>query len=210
MEKNKACLPILLSASTVAMIVSNIVGGKQFYLLGIPVTCGAIVFPVTYIISDVFSEVYGYKWSRLSAWISLGANVFSVLVFQLSIALPAVEWFSIQDAFSVVLGNTPRMLIASLISYMAGDFVNDLVFRAMKERDTENKRFKIRAITSSVAGEVTDSIVFQPLAFLGIMPIGEMLIAITAQTCVKTCIEILLLPITKQCVKICKNIEKQE
>lgn len=200
-------LPVLMAISTGAMLIANIIAGKQFQVLGFALPCAVVVFPVTYILSDVFSEVYGYKWSRRSAWVAFGMNLFAVAAFQMTIAMPGVAWFTAQEAFEAVLGNTPRILIASLLSYMVGDWVNDRVFRKMKAADAENKRFGLRAITSSFFGELTDSLIFIPLAFIGTMPVTQMLVMVAVQAGTKLVLEFLLLPATKWCVSMAKRYE---
>lgn len=200
-------LPVLMAISTGAMLISNMIAGKQFEVCGIVLPCAVVVFPITYILSDVFSEVYGYKWSRCSAWVAFGMNLFAVAAFQMTIALPGVPWFEAQEAFEIVLGNTPRILTASLLSYMIGDFANDFVFRLMKAADTENKRFGLRAVVSSFFGEFTDSAIFIPFAFVGTMPLMEMATMIAVQAWTKLVIEIVLLPLTKVCVGAARKHE---
>lgn len=200
-------LPILMAISTGAMLIANIIAGKQFQIFDFALPCAVVIFPITYILSDVFSEVYGYKWSRRAAWVSFGMNLFAVAAFQMTIALPGVAWFTSQEAFEVVLGNTPRILIASLLSYMVGDWVNDRVFRRMKAADPENKRFGLRAIASSFFGEFTDSLIFIPFAFIGTMPVSQMVTMVFIQAGTKLLLELVLLPATKWCVNMTRKHE---
>lgn len=203
-------LPVLMAISTGAMLIANIISGKQFAVFGVALPCAVLVFPITYILSDVFSEVYGYKWSRRSAWAAFGMNLFAVLAFQLALLLPGAAWFDGQAAFELVLGNTPRLLAASLLSYMAGDWINDIIFQKMKKRDKHNKRFGTRSLVSSLCGEFADSLIFVPAAFLGSMPLSQLGIMILIQPTVKLLLEFVLLPITKLCVKIAKRYEGLE
>lgn len=207
-NRNNSLLPILMSISTGTMLIANIIAGKQFQVFNMALPCAVVVFPITYILSDVFSEVYGYRWSRLSAWVSFGMNLFAVAAFQMTIALPGVPWFTAQGAFETVLGNTPRILTASLLSYMVGDWVNDRVFRYMKMRDVHNRRFGLRAIVSSFLGEFADSLIFIPFAFAGTMPPSQMAMMVLVQASTKLVIEFLLLPATKGCVKLVENNER--
>lgn len=200
-------LPVLMAISTGTMLIANIIAGKQFQVFDFALPCAVVIFPITYILSDVFSEVYGYKWSRRAAWVSFGMNLFAVAAFQMAIALPGVAWFTGQEAFEIVLGNTPRILIASLLSYMVGDWVNDRVFRWMKAADTENKRFGIRAIASSFFGEFTDSLIFIPFAFIGTMPVSQMVTMVFVQAGTKLLLELVLLPATKWCVNMARKYE---
>ena len=200
-------LPVLMAVSTGAMLIANIIAGKQFQVMGFALPCAVLVFPVTYILSDVFSEVYGYKWSRRSAWAAFGMNLFAVAAFQVTLQLPGVAWFEGQAAFEAVLGNTPRILVASLLSYMLGDLINDIVFREMKKADKKNTRFGLRSIVSSFCGEFADSLIFIPLAFFGTMPAVQMVIMIAIQATSKLVLEFILLPVTKWCVKLAKKHE---
>lgn len=206
-RENFSLLPILTAISTGAMLIANITANKQFAVFGFALPCAVLVFPITYILSDVFSEVYGYKWSRRSAWIAFGMNLFAVTAFEITIALPGVAWFEGQAAFETVLGNTPRILITSLLSYMLGDWINDIVFRKMKEADKENKRFAARSLVSSFCGQFTDSLIFIPLAFAGTMPVEQMCIMVLVQASTKLLLEFLLLPATKVCVNAAKRFE---
>ena len=159
---------------------------------------GAIyIFPVTYILSDVFSEVYGYRWSRITCYMGFAMNVVMVLAFELAIASPAPSYWGNQEAFETVLGSAPRVLVASLSAFVIGDLVNDRVFRRLKSKHPDDhKKFGIRAIASSFFGEVADSLVFIPIAFLGQMPIESLVQMLVAQVVLKTAYEVIILPIT--------------
>jgi len=205
---------ILVAVNTVAMLVSNIIACKVFSV-GIGVLpCAVIVFPITYILSDVFSEVYGYKWSRRTAWLAFAMNLFMVGIFQVAIKMPGVDP-TISESMSNVLGTTLWALAASLIAYMFGDFMNDKVFKKFKERDGE-KGFWYRAIISSLVGELCDSCIYIPLGmmilpklFLGFsfMTWNQVLIAIPLQACVKTLYETCIVPLTCLIVKKVKKYE---
>ena len=180
-----------------ALIVSNIVAAKQFLMpFGITMTRAIIVFPITYILSDLFSEVYGYKWSRITCYLAFAMNVFMVLVFQAAISTPAPDYWTNQEAFATVLGNTPRILIASLAAFVIGDFVNDKVFSRMKAGHEGMRGFAWRAIASSFCGEIVDSAIFIPLAFIGQMPLHTLLIMGITQVCLKVGYEIIIIPLT--------------
>lgn len=211
--KSKKVSPLLLLLvviNTTAMLISNIIACKVFSI-GIGVLpCAVIVFPITYILSDVFSEVYGYEWSRKSAWISFAMNLFMVLCFQIAINIPSANGVDLS-----VLGTTPWQLGASLTAYMIGDLMNDKLFKRLKNRDKE-KKFWLRALLSSLAGELCDSLIYIPLGMyilpkliLGFefMTIEQILIAIPLQAIIKTSYELLILPIT---ILLVKKIRKYE
>lgn len=200
---------ILVVIFTVSMLLSNIIANKQFAIGPWNTPAGVLVFPITYILSDVFSEIYGYKWSRKTAWIGFGMNLFMVIIFQITIAIPGPVWFENQQAFVTVLGSTPRLLIAGLVSYMLGDFVNDRLFRFLKNKDTLNKKFSIRAILSSFCGELVDSCIFIPCAFIGTIALDQLPQMIVIQVVIKVGYEIVILPVTNLIVKKVRNYEEK-
>lgn len=213
MRKYKAsflqvCLTILFVS---AMLISNVITSKQIqFPFGITMTGAIVIFPITYILSDVFSEVYGYKWSRVTCYFAFSMNLLMVLVFSLVIATPAPTYWQNQEAFATVLGSTPRVMGASLLAYVVGDFVNDRVFRKMKEKHSgELKGFGWRAIISSLIGELCDSLVFVPLAFLGQMPFKTLTTMVVCQVLLKTAYEVIVLPLTTLVAKKANKYEKE-
>lgn len=210
MEKTKIsklqCVLSILFAT--AHIISNITTVKPIALpFGLTTTCGAFVFPATYILSDVFSEVYGYKFSRFTCYMSFAMNILATAIFSLAIASPYPVWWEDQQAFATVLGNTPRILVASLTAFVVGDFVNDKVFEKMKQKS--EKRFAFRAILSSFCGQVVDSLIFIPVAFAGVMPFGDMALMMCLEITVKTVYETAVVPITAIIAKKTKRYEQR-
>ena len=200
---------VLTVVFVTAILISNVITAKQVLLpFGITMTGAVFIFPLTYILSDVFSEVYGYTWSRVTCYFAFSMNLFMVVVFMLVIRTPAPDYWTNQEAFATVLGSTPRVMGASLLAYVVGDFVNDQIFRKMKKRHaTELKGFGWRAIVSSLFGELCDSLVFLPLAFLGQMPVRTLAIMTVCQVSIKTAYEIVILPITTLVVKKVRRYE---
>lgn len=198
MKKKISELQCFLSITyVVALLVSNIVANKQLVLpFGITMTGAVFVFPITYILSDLFSEVYGYRWSRITCYASFLANLFMVGVFQLVISTKAPAYWPNQEAFSTVLGSTPRILFASLVAYVIGDMMNDKVFRRMKGSNETIKGFGLRAFLSSVVGELCDSAIFIPIAFIGQMPAKTLIIMGITQVSIKLLYELIILPVT--------------
>lgn len=208
--KNKISViqAILTVLYVVSLLISNIITSKQVLLpFNITMTGAVFIFPITYILSDVFSEVYGYKWSRITCYLAFTMNLLMVLIFTLVIKTPAPSYWTNQAAFETVLGNTPRILFASLLAYVIGDFVNDKIFSKMKAKHKDLKGFGWRAILSSLFGELVDSLIFLPLAFLGQMPIMTLVIMTVMQVLIKTGYEIVILPITTLVAKGLNKIE---
>ena len=191
----------------ICMLVSNILTAKTVQITeNIVFTSALIVFPITYILSDVFSEVYGYKWSRTTCYIGFLTQLFAVLCFRAAIMLPYPFYWENQGAMELILGSTFRICIASLVAYFLGDLANDVVFQKMKEKDKE-KRFYLRAILSSYVGNLLDSTVFLILAFFGDMPMSDIVIMIFTEASVKSIYETVMLPVTGIVVNKVKNVE---
>lgn len=201
-------LTVLFVAS---LLISNVITSKQVLLpFNITMTGAVFIFPITYILSDLFGEVYGYRWNRLTCYLAFAMNLLMVIVFSAVIATPAPSYWTGQEAFQTVLGNTPRILFASLLAFVLGDLVNDRVFRRMKAKHpNDHKGFGWRAILSSVCGELIDSLIFLPIAFIGLMPISTLAIMTVMQVVIKTGYEIVILPITKLVVKKVSKYEKK-
>lgn len=201
-DKPISVLQVILTVLFIgALLVSNIISARLFNLFGFGMTCAVVVFPITYILSDLFSEVYGYKWSRLTCYLGFTINLFAVGVFYLASCLPAVIP-SQEQAFNSVLVGTFSCTMASFIAFVVGDFVNDKIFAKMKKQHnglTNHKGFALRAILSSFAGELIDSCIYLPLAFLvfnPIMTLTEVLTMIVMQVTLKTAYEAIILPLT--------------
>lgn len=211
MKKNKVSeLQVVLTVLFVSsLLISNVITAKQVLLpFGITMTGAVVIFPVTYILSDLFSEVYGYRWSRFTCYLAFTMNLLAVVVFSIVIVTPAPDYWTNQEAFQAVLGSTPRVLVASLSAFVIGDLVNDRIFRRMKKKYIDShKGFAWRAILSSFAGEVVDSLIFLPLAFLGQMPLETLAIMMVTQVSIKTGYEIIILPLS---TKIVKYVSKKE
>ena len=207
--KTVSSLRMLLTVLfTVCILLSNIVANKQFAIGNWSTPAGVLVFPITYVLSDVFSEVYGYKWSRKTAWIGFAMNLFMVFIFWLTLVIPGPAWFEHQAAYEVVLGNTPRLLVAGLAAYMLGDLANDVVFEKMRRNKNGLQGFGLRAVASSFAGELVDSCVFMSCAFIGTMPIENLPSMIIIQVIIKVGYEIVILPFTSIIVRKVKAYEQ--
>lgn len=206
-QKHSTLFVILVALSVVSMLVSNIGAFKQNAFFDWSVPGGTIVFVVTYILSDVFSEVYGYKASRFSSWLGFALNMFAVLMLQVAIWMPAPEWFEYSAEFELVLGQTPRILIAGMAAYICGDWLNDVVFHKMRQRHGKGRKFALRAIVSSFCGEVADSTIFTLAAFAGVLPWAEIPGTIATLVILKTAYEIIILPVT---VVIVEKVRKYE
>ena len=207
MKKENSNLFIYLSMTfVVCLLLSNILAAKMLAIGKFSITAGTLVFPISYIINDVLSEVYGYKKTKNIVLAGFILQLFMIIVFAVAIYLPAPAWFENSDEFALILGSTPRIAVAGLISYLFGSLVNAKVL--VKMRDKSEKYFGIRAVLSTLFGETVDSMIFVPAAFFGTMPNKEILTMILSLITLKTLYETIFLPITYQVIKGVKKYEK--
>lgn len=194
---------------TTCLLVSNVAAGKQFAVGSWSLTAGVLVFPISYILSDVVAEVYGFIAARRIIWYAFAMNLLMVVVFQIALLLPAPEWFENQEAFVTVLSSTPRFMAASLLAYLIGSWVNAAIMSKMKVAQG-GKGFAWRAVVSTLFGEFVDSLIFLPAAFLGVIPLAAMPGMILLQVSAKTLYEIVALPLTARVVRWVKHKEQTD
>lgn len=189
---------VLTAVYVTALLTSNILAVKQFNFFSVATLPAAVlVFPITYILSDVFSECYGYKASRNTRYLGFACNLAMCLLFAAGIALPSAESFTSQAAMTAILGSTPRMLAGSFAGFLLGDFANDIIFARMKKRHADSLQgFRLRAIVSSLVGEACDSLLFFPIAFGGVLPASLLLSMGIAQVLTKVAYESIICPLT--------------
>lgn len=209
MKKISRLQCILTVISVSFYLASNVITGRQLQLpFGLTSAGGLLIFPVTYILSDVFSEIYGYKWSRFTNWLSFAVQAVVMGIFLITIKFPAPVWYQNVDAFNAVLGNTPRILLGSFSAFIFGDWANDIVFAKMKENHKNDlKGFSFRAILSSFIGEIVDSLIFFPIAFAGTTPLAGLVNMMLTSVLMKVGYEIIILPVTNIVVR---NVKKYE
>lgn len=190
----------------VCLIAANLLETKQVTLGPLELTAGLIVFPVSYIINDCLVEVWGYRRACLVIWTGFAMNFLFVLFGLAADALPAAPYWTGQEGFHAVFGLAPRIAAASFLAFLAGSFLNAYVMSRMKVRDG-NRRFPLRAILSTVAGETVDSLIFFPLALGGVVPWEVMPAIMLTQVVLKTVYEVAVLPVTGCVVRYMKRRE---
>ena len=188
------------------LLLSNILASK---ILSVgptfSITAGALVFPISYIINDIFAEVYGYEKTKKIIIFGFIMNLFMILIITLAIFIPSPVWYKNSEAFKTILGATPRNYVASLLAYLTGSLINAKVMVIMKKN--KNNKFGVRAILSTVFGELTDSIIFVCIAFIGNLTFNQLITMIITQVVLKSLYEIICLPIT---IKVVKKVEAYE
>lgn len=192
------------------LLLSNIGATKliEFEVFGFTLVCdgGAILFPLTYVLGDVLSEVFGFKAARKVILLGFVVSILASLTFYLvQIAPPAADYEN-QEAFEAVLGFVPRIVLASVCGYLVGQLVNAWVLVKIKEKYGE-KNLWVRLLGSTVAGEAVDTFVFCLVAWLGIMPMNVIWNLMIVGFIYKVAMEALLLPITYRVVAYVKNNE---
>lgn len=194
---------------TTCLIVANIVEQKLIQIGPVEATAGLLIFPISYIVNDIIAEVWGYRKARLIIWYGFFMNFLAVAVFRLSVIVPGSENFTHQDAFSLVMGNTTRITLASFVAFLIGSFLNAYVMSRMKILQ-KGRSFSLRAVISTLVGEGADSLVFFTIAFFGVIPTHDLWVLILTQTTMKTGYEIIVLPLTNRIVKWVKKKEQED
>ena len=206
--KEKAS-PLLIKLAvffTSCLVISNILANRLLQVGPWSIDAGILLFPVTYVLSDVFSEVYGYKWSRRVTTWAAGMNILFAVLVAITNVLPAPDYFD-PAPFQLALGGSFRIVAASIVSYVAGDFVNDRVFRRMRKGKVVMEGFTTRALVSSFVGQVVDSTIFVTIAFAGTMSLKDLVSMGLLGVVSKVAYEIIILPVT---CRITRSVHKKE
>ena len=190
---------------TVCLISSNLFATKVFAVWKINLPGAVVVFPISYILNDCISEVYGYRKARLVIWMAFAMNLLVVLLGQLVVWLPGASFWDGAEHFNYMFRMAPRVALASLLAFLVGSNLNALVLSKMKLA-SGGAGFGWRAILSSVVGEFADSLIFMPIAFWGTpaKTLGAMMLA---QVSFKVLYEIVILPLTSLVVRKVKAAE---
>ena len=207
-KKDKTMVSVLFMqlsiVFTVCLIASNILETKQMVFGPLHLTGGLLIFPVSYIVNDVVCEIWGYRRASILIWTGFITNFCFMAVASLADAIPGAPYWENDAGFHAIFGLTPRIALASFVSFLAGSFVNAYVMSRMKIAD-RGKRFPLRAIMSTIWGEGTDSLLFFPLAFYGVLPDNELPLMMLSQLVLKTVYEIIVLPVTMRVVRRVKT-----
>lgn len=189
------------------LLLSNLIAGKMWAATSdIILPAAVILFPITYIFGDIFTEVYGFKKARTIIWLGFACTFFAVAIYLITIALPHPDFWTNQDAYEVVMGTTPRVAAASFIGYLFGEFSNSMILSKLKVA-TEGKNLWMRTILSTVVGEGFDSIIFVTVSFFGTMDNSTLLRMILCQYLFKVCYEVIFTPVTYGIVNWLKREE---
>jgi uncharacterized integral membrane protein (TIGR00697 family) len=211
-------LPLIAAVFVTSLIVANIIAVKIVSLGPLILSAAILIFPISYIFGDILTEVYGYARARRVIWIGFACNLLAVMVIWLSIELPPAPFWKLgsfdspqssQQAYQAVFGFTPRILAASFIAYLAGEFLNSFVLAKMKIA-TRGRHLWMRTIGSTVVGQFADSVFFISLAFYGTMPKEALGTLVLTQWLMKSAYEALVTPFTYLAVNYLKRVERED
>ncbi|MGI9059837.1 MAG: queuosine precursor transporter [Ktedonobacteraceae bacterium] len=198
---------VIASLFVTCLITANIIAVKLIGVFGFLVPAGIIIFPLSYLFGDVLTEVYGYAAAREVIWLGFLCNLLAVVAIALGGLAPAAPFWQNQGAYETILGFTPRLLLASFIAYLAGEFTNSFILAKVKIA-TRGRWLWMRTISSTLVGEGLDTTIFISIAFWGILPPTMLLTTIGTQWTLKVLYEVIATPFTYAVVGFLKRREQ--
>jgi len=196
----------LASIFIVVLLISNLVGQKISTVAGYPVSGAQLLFPITYIFGDVFTEVYGYGASRRIIWIGFAASGLMAVLGNVIVALPADPSWHNQQAFATVFHQVPRLVLASLLAYWCGEFANSFTLAKIK-LVTKGRFLWTRTVGSTVVGQAVDTAIMMIAGFAGELPMAVIAKLIVGGYLFKVAYEVLATPLTYWIVGFLKRSE---
>ena len=200
---------IITAIFVTCLITANITAVKLIDLFGLVLPAGIIIFPLSYITGDVLTEVYGYSRARKVIWLGFFCNFIAVVAIWIGQILPAASFWDGQEAYTRILGFTPRILASSFLAYLVGEFANSFVLAKLKI-STRGRWLWLRTIGSTLVGQGLDSLIFITLAFVGTISPSALLLAIVTQWLAKSIYEAAATPLTYAVVNFLKRKEKMD
>jgi len=201
---------LVMAAFVTVYICSNLIGpAKAATLFGFTFGAGVLFFPISYIFGDILTEVYGYARARKVVWAGFAAMVFASFMAWVVVSLPPAKDWPNQAVYETVFGQTPRIVVASLIAYFCGEFANSFTLAKMKIL-TNGQWLWTRTIGSTIVGEAVDSALFYPIAFYGIFSNELLLTVMITNYVLKTGWEVLMTPVTYKVVAFLKRKEHED
>ena len=203
---------LVMAAFVTILLLSNVLGAGKVATINLPgigewpFGAGILFFPISYVIGDVLTEVYGFARARRCIWAGFAALLFMAFMAQVVVALPPAATWEGQAAYEAVFGQVPRIVLASMVAFWAGEFANSFVLAKMKIA-TRGRYLWTRTIGSTVVGQGVDSLIFYPLAFWGVWDSETLLVVLLTQWALKVAWEALLTPATYAAVGFLKRRE---
>jgi hypothetical protein len=198
---------IVMAAFVAILLLSNVIGAAKVATVGgWEFGAGILFFPLGYVIGDVLTEVYGYARARRCIWVGFAALAFMAFMSWVVVSLPPAPGWTGQSAYESVFGQVPRIVLASIVAFWAGEFVNSFVLARMKVL-TAGRHLWARTIGSTIFGQGVDSLIFYPLAFYGVWETGQVVTVMVTNWALKVAWEAVLTPVTYAVVNALKRHE---
>ncbi|MCK4331059.1 MAG: queuosine precursor transporter [Dehalococcoidia bacterium] len=197
---------VVAAVFVTCLITANFIIVKQISIGNLVLPAAIIIFPLSYIIGDILTEVYGYQQARRIIWLGFLCNLIAVVAIWVGKILPSAPVFEAQSAYERILGSTPRFLLASFVAYLAGEFANSFVLAKMKIR-TRGRWLWMRTIGSTLVGQGIDTLIVLTIAFAGVLPLSVLGNMILSHWLVKTAYEAVATPLTYGVVGYLKRKE---
>jgi queuosine precursor transporter len=175
------------------LIAANVLAQKLIAVGPYQVTAASIIYPMTYVLADVFTEVYGYAYARQVIWSALLCNILFAVLAEAAILLPSASIWGEQEQFAAVMGHTPQIVAASMASYLVGEFINAYLLARMKVW-TKGKHLWMRTLGSTVVGQAVDTVIFTGIAFYGILTGSQMISLMITMYVLKVLYEVIVTP----------------
>lgn len=207
--KNYRLLPSITGFFVAALLITNTMCMKIFHAFGLDLSVGIIIFPLAYVFGDLLTEVYGYAIARRTIWTGFIAQALMVLCYEAAVALPPAAFWHDQEAYATIFAQVPRIVLASVIAYFCGEFVNSFIVAKMKVLQ-QGKRMGLRFVASTIGGQAMDTAVFVLVAFGGRMPMEGMFSVFLSGWLCKVAWEVVALPLTLPLVRWVKKIENED
>jgi queuosine precursor transporter len=206
---------LIMAAYVCILLCANLIGPAKVTTIHLPLgditfVAGVLFFPLSYIFGDILTEVYGYARDRRCVWAGFGALAFAAFMAWVIVTLPpAKEWIDNQAHVAAIFGNTPRIVLASIIAFWSGSFINSFVLARMKIA-TAGRWLWMRTIGSTICGEAVDSGLFYTIAFAGLWAPALLLKVTLTQYVLKTLWEVVMTPVTYRVVAFLKRAEHED
>lgn len=207
--KNYKYLGLITTLYIAFQLISDVTAGKIVQLGIFTVSATVLYFPITYIFSDILTEVYGYAKARSVVWQALLASVIAGIIYQLVVWLPPAMGFDANDAYTRVLGSVPRILIGGWIAVWVGGILNDYILAKMKIA-TNGKYLWARTIGSTIVGEGANTILFYTIALYAVLPNNLLISSILSGWFLKVLVEVVFTPVTYYVIAKLKKVESED
>ncbi len=211
-SKNYRYYDLIMAAFVTVLLCSNLIGvHKVTTVSGFTFGAGVLFFPISYLFGDILTEVYGYARSRRVIWAGFGALIFASFMSLVIVNLPVAATMNPQQqaAIEMIFGQTPRIVAASLVAFFVGEFANSFVLAKMKLK-TGGRFLWVRTVGSTIVGEAFDSLIFYPIAFLGVWSTEQVIQVMWSNYLLKVGWEVLATPATYGIVKFLKRVEHED